>query len=169
MPAVGLAVETNVALYVPRLSLLPEANGYMVTEGESAIVLETQGGSPRSRRDLSGTSASVDVVWVLNRSDYNTLMDFYDRFYYQTFRLSLLIDSYELTEHDVNFVPGTFSLAEQSGDSYTVSARLEVQLLPKNEDYDLGLIAIYGSYQEGSLAFMEQLAIFANTTLEANL
>lgn len=187
MPAVGLSIETNTALargsarpvgraeeldkavYLPRLNFLPEQQGYMVNSATSVDAQATRGGLPRARRDKSGSSVLIDAQWLLNRSEYKEFVSFYDRFYHTDFRMFLLVSTYELTEHDVRFVPETFTLSQQDGDSYTVTARLEVKLLNADEAYDLGLVAIYGAYQEGSFALMDALAVFANTTLEANL
>lgn len=169
MPAVGLATEKNTALYVPRLSLLPEAQGYVLSDGPSFELRDTRGGVGRTRLDKKGTSAYIDAQWNLDRNDYSTLKDFYEEFFHIEFRMSLLVDQFTLTEHDVKFVPSTFSLVEHSGESFIVRARLEVKLLPTDDIYNLGLVDIYGAYQEGSQAFLDALAIFANATLEANL
>lgn len=153
----------------PVLQLLPDRANYAATDAGESISKDADGGLNRSRRDLSGSTSLVDVTWTLKSSDYATLAAFYlarTSAIDGTFQIDLVIDQPELTTHLAKFMPGTFVLNGQAGDTFTAQAQLEVTPLTPNAEYDASFVAVYGSQLANRYLFLTALATFANTTLD---
>jgi len=64
--------------------------------------------------------------------------------------IDLYLDEPYLTEHEANFMPGTFGLVSQQGLSFTVSAQLEVMPISYDADYSESYVMMVTEY--GSIA-----------------
>lgn len=114
-----------------KLLVQPEANGYQVQYSEDALRVDLDGGAGRYRRDILGGAPFVDVTFRLNPEDFNYLMAFYreeTKEGSEPFEIDLFITEAGLTTCVARIMPGTWKLGEQSGLTYVISCRLELDL-----------------------------------------
>lgn len=166
--AVGRADGRNKALaLLPKTKLLieHEADGYTMTDGASAVSVETLGGLASQRRDFDNTSMICDVMWILDRTTYPVLINFYEENFGRPFLMDLIVDQYIPLEHTVQFVPESFGLNQQSGETYIVGAQIEVFPITPDVVYDTSVISLYASFQEETFTFLDAFAIFTNQTM----
>jgi hypothetical protein len=109
----------------------PDQQGYSFQDGKETLQAELDGGASRFRRDVLNGAYKLNVSWTLDPNGYNYARAFY-RGVTQSGALPFLIDLWtdvgdQLLEHEVHFVPGTFGLKSQRGQSFIVGATLEVQ------------------------------------------
>jgi hypothetical protein len=152
-----------------KLTIVPSEASYSVTDGIEVISTKLDGGLSRSRKDKTDAAMLVNVKWTaLTKIQFE-----YIRAFYKTpaktganeFTIDLLIDDTDLTEHTVKFVPGSFKTDSPDGVAYSISAQLEAQPLPENEDYNNGFVAVYNAYGPNAEGFFNLLEEFINETL----
>lgn len=142
----------------------PDQAAYAVVDGTSVISTALDGGSSRYRADLLGAPAKVTVQWTFDPLEYQ-----YSKAFFKSgvnggadaFLIDLYIDNSDLTTHTAHFVPGTFSLASQTGNTFVVTATLEVE--PNDDDAALNwalvqLTNVYGAQVPDLLNALEKLA-----------
>ena len=141
----------------------PEKNGYSLSFENEVITTTLAGGPPRQRRRQIGSTSSLNATWILDRDQYNYFMRFYrgvTRGASEPFELDLILDSSDLVEREVRFVPGSVRLTQVSGLAHTVVAELIVTPIALNEDLDEILSVIeqhYGADGRQVLNPLEQL------------
>jgi hypothetical protein len=114
---------------LPKLVLPPSVSRYSVTFGNENVTVQLDGGLPRIRRDISGACHTVVCAWQLTVETYATMLTFYNTTILHgslPFLIDLIIDTAVPTEYQASFVPETFTLADQAGSAYTVTATLKV-------------------------------------------
>lgn len=117
---------------LPNLALSPDqANYTSAPNSANPGVVSTQldGGASRFRADQLGTSLVYTIQWTCNKKNYNYLMAFWRtavNFGADPFTIDLILDSGDLQTYEAHFVPGTFGLTGQSGETYIVAASIEV-------------------------------------------
>lgn len=151
-----------------KLTIPPDQPGYSVKDGKETLRSQLDGGAGRYRKDVLNSSSAVAVRWSATREQFLYLRAFYNSVSKSgsiPFLIDLYIDnSYELTEHEVYFIPGSFGLTAHSGLQFTVGAQLEVKPIVANEAYDQSLVMLYnayGSFEEASRV-LDQIAILVN-------
>lgn len=141
----------------------PDNSAYSVTDGKEVVATQLDGGAARYRRDIIGATSTVNVSWILGREEYLYLRSFYRGITGKgamPFLIDLILDSYELTEHKVYFIPGSMQLTQQKGLTHWVSAQLEVT---PNEDIDNGSFAyIYNALGPNYKFWLDKLNIIVN-------
>lgn len=152
------------------LPLTPDKTSYGAADTAESNSQALQGGLSRNRRDKIGSSVIIDCTWTLSGDDYETLFAFYSARVNSLddlpFTANLIVDQPELTAHIARFMPGTFSLVGQAGDTFSVQAQLEVTPLTPVAEYDASFVAVYGEYLDNRFLTPAALATFVNTTLD---
>lgn len=131
-----------------KLLLPPTQADYTVKDGQEVVGVRLAGGAGRYRKDILNSTATVTCSWFLDSAGYKYLRAFYNTATERgsiPFLLDLILDLPTLTEHTVRFVPDTFTLTEQRGLSYTVSATLEVTRVPPDIVDDALQILFYST------------------------
>jgi hypothetical protein len=155
----------------PRLTLLPDSDGYSSAEGDEVIAIKLAGGASRLRRDKLGAAKTVNVKWTMNPSDYQ-----YWRAFFRTATLmgSLPFECQLVSEdgcgpawHICTFVPGSVSLPSQQGWTYVQQATLEVTPLPTDASQDEMIMDIYEELGPNANSVLLALAHLVNVTAPA--
>jgi hypothetical protein len=148
-----------------KLILPPDQASYSVSSADEVLRVQLDGGRGRYRRDILNASRMVNCQWTIGPENFQYLNVFY-RYSVENasepFLIDLYLDDPFLTEHQANFIPGSFSLSSQQGLTFVVTAQIEVK--PSNYDPDysssyLMLIAEYGSVEAATeiLNLLEKL------------
>lgn len=147
-----------------KLLLTPDQAQYGVNHPENTIATRLSGGLSKVRLDQVGGTSRVRVAWTLTGHQYQYLMAFWrlENYGANRFLIDLIIGSAELQEHYAIFVPGSLTLAGQTGDAYVVRAELEVAPLAEDPLFDTAVLDLYENYQppeesHGMLGQLEQL------------
>jgi hypothetical protein len=156
-----------------KLALIPESDGFQVTDGNEVIAIALDGGASRFRRDKLGASSVVNVRWVMDPGQWQ-----YWRAFYRTatkrgslpFLCDLLSeDGSGLAEHTCSFVPGSVRLPEQRGLMYVQEATLEVTPIAGDEEFDMSLILLYAGTGDLTEEFVGSIEELVNVTMPENL
>lgn len=157
-----------------KLTLKVSKAGYSFTDGLETLYVKLDGGAGRFRRDISGAANRVNVAWNTGRGGFDYLRAFYRNTatYSSTpFLIDLSIDGADVEEYEAYFIPGSMSVDGVSGNTYSVSAQLEVKPNTPDEDYDAAIVSLFNEY--GSLedldAVLNQLEQLANVDLPNEL
>jgi hypothetical protein len=132
-----------------KLTIPVSVDGYTVADGRE-ILFNQMGGFANYRPNIPHSPKLVTATWTVDRNGYKYIRDFYRTAVKEAstpFKVDLIIDEAELTEHDCFFVPNTMRLQEQRGHRYVVSASLEVRALrydPTLDGYWIALISYFG-------------------------
>lgn len=107
------------------LELLPDQSGYGVDSQEQYYRTVAEGAAGFYSSGLEGYGI-FSCIWILNKSDYILLNDFYKarKADLDSFKIKLISQSAFAEEHIAFFVENTYNLTEQKGDAYTVSCSL---------------------------------------------
>lgn len=127
----------------------PENSAYSVADGKEVVSTQLDGGAARYRRDIIGATSTVGVSWIFGPDEYKYLRSFYRAVTLKgskPFRIDLILDEPELTEHKAYFIPGSMQLTAQKGLTYWASAQLEVY--PAEIDYaaESAFVALFSEY-----------------------
>ncbi len=121
---------------MPKLILPPEQSGYAVDFGSDQIRVVDDSPQGKYSRNVFNNAPKVNCTWICDATEYAYIA--------QAERASrthgglrfdvdlLLDDCPSLTTYKAKFVPGTFSLKSVQGETFTVSAQLEIEPLPYN-------------------------------------
>lgn len=123
-----------------KLSYKPEQDGYNLTYRSGVIATELDGGDSRQRLDFAGKASRLNCSWLLDKADHELFMTFYRTTLVEgslPFRIDLLVDGADLTEHNAKFVPNTLRLGGVEGNARRVFATLEVTVA-SNSSSSLG-------------------------------
>lgn len=157
-----------------KLKLALDSSNYSVKEGNDAISVTLDGGLPRQRLDILGSSKTIECQWILNRAEYAYIKAFYKEFATLSgtaFLIDLIIDDSAIEEHTVFFVPSSLKLSRQEGHAYTVKATLEAKPIIRTATYDNTLVALFDSYGSNYdtkfITVASLFSTFMNTTLPA--
>lgn len=126
----------------PALLLPPDQANYVAPFGHTVLSAQLEGGASRFRQDQLGAVFLLAVQWTCDAFNYNYLMAFYRTaisYGALPFTIGLLLDSGAIQTYTAHFVPDTFGLTSQSGNTFIVGATLEV--IP-NSSYASGDAAI---------------------------
>lgn len=128
---------------LPNLLLPPDQASYAAAFGETSVSTQLQGGASRFRADQLGAAFKLDVQWTMSKKNYNYLTAFYRttiKYGADPFTISLMIDSGAMQSYTAHFMPGTFALIQQMGETYVVGAKLEVVPDPSYSTGDAALV-----------------------------
>ena len=154
------------------LPLIPTRASYSGNQDTSTEVLSVRldGGASRFRRDIVNGTRLVNVQWSLNPAQYNDLCTFYRAAKMtagEAFNVKLILDDAEPTFYQAHFVPGSFSLQEQRGHTYIVTAQLEAVPPLYDDAYEMSywmMVSTYGS-PEAALEIINLLHYLVNIKL----
>lgn len=121
---------------MPTLLLPPDQDSYATQFGHTVVSTQLDGGASRFRADQLGSAFKLSVKWTMSKKNYNYLTAFYRnaiKFGADPFTIGLILDSGDVQNYTAHFLPDTFGLTGQSGDTYIVQATLEV--LPDTSYY----------------------------------
>jgi len=159
---------------LPKLDLAPDQSAYSVEFSDDSLSVKLDGGRSRFRLDKIGGTSKASVKWTCGRSEYLTLMTFYNTTLVSgslPFLMDLYLDQPYLTEHECSFVPGSLRLQSQKGHRFVVGAAIEVTPIAVDTEVDEALIEmveIYGSVEE-AVSFINELETLANIQLPGSL
>lgn len=124
------------------MAITPNVKSYEILDGDEVLSVRLAGGASRFRKDQLGAVAQATVSWTVGSTDFRYLRAFYGVHgrRAQPFNIALILDEPVLTTHEAYFVPGTFKLASQEGQTYTVTAVLEVIPTPRTLAEDIAII-----------------------------
>lgn len=144
----------------------PDQSGYSVTDGTETLSVSLDGGAARYRKDILNSSSQVSVQWTLSREQYDYFRVFYKLVTVSgalPFLLDLYVDeSFELTEHECHFVPGTVGLKSQAGLTFVVGATLEIKPVPISES-TIDQAAMYGLFGDQWATYEDLVDLIVNT------
>lgn len=147
------------------LDITPDKASYAVLDGDEVHVDVLDGGLGRRRGDLQDSTSIVTVNWILQASDFDSFMNWYENYLDQgsdAFTIPLIMDDHLITLHSANFVSGTFEIISVIGEQYTIQANLEVVPLDAGSDKDMAWIVLYGAYTSGLVPFLSDLNTLVN-------
>jgi hypothetical protein len=113
---------------LPILQLPPDQASYAFTPSASSVATQLDGGASRFRADQLGAAIVLTVQWTLNAFNFDYLMAFYRTaitYGSDPFTISLILDSDAPQAYTAHFMPGTFNLISQSGNTYIVGGTIE--------------------------------------------
>lgn len=93
------------------------------------IEIPLEGGFSRKRQDILNPGFTVNCQWILSGAEYTEFMGFFVselRYGLEDFHVDLITDVGVPTTHNCRTVGGLPKLTRQSGDTYWVSATLQV-------------------------------------------
>ena len=128
-----------------KLNIPPDRASYSAKQENGIISVKLEGGVSRYRKDLEGVSKIVNVRWFVRDDGYDYLWAFYDTATNSgalPFLIDLILENSNMTEYEAYFST-PLSLSSQSGDSYTLSSKLEVKPLPIDHVGNLAIIEGY--------------------------
>lgn len=129
---------------LPNLLLPPDQANYTHKFGDQIIATQLDGGASRFRRDQLGAAFQLEVQWTCNDKNYDYVTAFYRtsiNFGSDPFTCSLILDQHGLQSYTCHFLPGTFRLDSQQGQTYVLRATLEVLPDPSYYTNDSTIIA----------------------------
>jgi len=146
-----------------KLNLPPDQASYSVTDGSEVNRTQLDGGAGKYRVDILNATRMVNCQWTVGPDNYRYLRAFYNILHRDSepFKLDLYLDYPTLTEHDCWFMPDTFKLVSQQGQTFVVASQLEVT--PTDDAVDdqslVDLMDGFGSIDEAyqSLLLLEKL------------
>lgn len=149
-----------------KLVILPDSDSYSFTDPEETVMIQLDGGAPRTRTDVLNGVYTLQAQWTLDQANYDYFRSFYKVVLFQdagNFKCDLLTDTPDPVEHNCVFVPGSLSLVSQVGFKYVVSAKMMVTPIAPNYDDLLAKLAIieaYGSVEnaQAALNLLDELA-----------
>ena len=112
-----------------KLMLCPTSTGYTSQHPDEVVSIQLDGGASRFRLDKTGGVHIVSAQWVLVPDEYhyfNAFQRVITASGSEPFLIDIITYLDTKVEHQVHFVPGSVSLAQQIGGVYYVSAQLEV-------------------------------------------
>lgn len=127
----------------PTLLLPPDQSNYQATPNPTALSTQLDGGASRFRADKLGAAITLTVQWTMNRKNYEYLTAFYRtaiNFGADPFILGLFIDSGGIQNYTCHFLPGTFQLYSQAGQTWIVQAIIEAASDPSYATGDATII-----------------------------
>lgn len=113
---------------IPKLTLPPDKDGYTFTMESAGVHQPLDGGLGRVFRDQIGVTTKINVKWTTNAAGFLYLREFYRQWVTKpdAFPMDLFLQTHELEEHNVWFVPGSVGLDSISGKRFVLSAQIEV-------------------------------------------
>lgn len=124
------ARKSTVVGPMAKLTIPPDPSGYTFTDQATAEHVETRGGFGRVRRDQVGVAYKVAVSWKTNAAGYLYLRNYYRDWIASEqdyFPIDLLLETAAVSEKQAKFIPGTMGLDSVSGETFSLSAQLEVK------------------------------------------
>jgi hypothetical protein len=128
----------------PALLLPPDQANYAGDFGNQVVDVKLEGGASRFRADEQGAVFIVNCRWQCDATNFNYLTAFYRtavNFGALPFNIDLLLDNNTMNNYVAHFVPGTFGLDSNSGETYVMKAQLEVCPNPAYYVNDAAIIA----------------------------
>lgn len=158
---------------LPKMLLLPDADGYSATDGNEIVATQLDGGGARYRRDKLGATGSVGVTWTMNRTQYQ---------YWRAFFVTILQkgalpflcdlvgeDGLGPAEYKCRIIPGSVQLPQQQGLFYQQSVQLEVTPRKHIAIDDMSIATIFEASGGESDIFVNLLARLTNVTMPENI
>lgn len=150
----------------------PESSSYAVKDGVDVVSVQLQGGAGRYRKDVLGSSSTVDCSWIFDTYRYKYFRAFYRSVTEKgatPFSIDLLLDEPTLTEHKAYFIPGSVSLNQTSGGVFFVSCQLEVTPIAADEAADIEYVTLLNSIHPVNPSQFPYLEDIVNTIINTNL
>lgn len=150
-----------------KFPIAPQTAGYAQTPGSEKAEVQLEGGRAWRRKTKAGASSLVEVSWILSASAY----DFFWAFFrsqtergVSVYQMDLILEGANLVDVDCYFV-GEPALSAKNGDTYTVTATLEVVRPVDDPALDAAIIDGYITYGDSLASIFDRLAIFANSDM----
>jgi hypothetical protein len=149
-----------------KLVILPDSDSYSFIDPEETVMIQLDGGAPRTRTDVLNGAYTLQAQWTLDQANYDYFRSFYKVVLFQdagNFLCDLITDDPNPVEHKCIFVPGSLSLVSQVGHKYVVSCKMMVTPNPVNYAdliAKLEIIEAYGSVENAQVALnlLDELA-----------
>lgn len=144
VPGTGGNYYIGLPATIYTLGLLPDSAGYTVEDAVDPTIAQLlDGGSPRIRAAHAGNAKLVSCQWTLGTADNDAIWAFYrtgtalggNPFYIALYG----VDGSELTTYLAWFVPRTFKLMKQEGNTYVIGCQMYVLPNIINPSADLAL------------------------------
>lgn len=156
-----------------KFQILPEEARYTVTDGEETVRSKLDGGKGRYRADILNSTSKVTVSWVFRPSQFSYFRSFYKGASAARgatpFLIDLILDEgTSPVEHTAYFVPNKVKLRKVRGESYEVTAELEVIPVTYESGYHDAIVWIYETYGEDQTTLttlLDQLEQLVNTDI----
>jgi hypothetical protein len=130
---------------LPKLTLPPDQAQYAAKQYPTSVSTKLDGGASRFRADELGAAFLLDVQWTMSAANFLYLNAFYRTAVNNgadPFQIDLLIDDGIMRTYTAHFLPGTYGLIQQEGETFTVSAQIEVIPDPTYSAGDAALLGI---------------------------
>lgn len=114
---------------LPVMPFRPAPDPYTYVPGFGVVSSDVEFGPSRVRRDFINPVSKAQVMWQLNKSQYDTFMLIFRTSLMSgslPFTMPLITDSGEPLPCTCRFIPDTIRLGSATGDYRPVSAELEV-------------------------------------------
>lgn len=143
-----------------KITLSPEQSEYSAENAVEVVRIEVQGGPSVLYSDSIGAGALVNVSWVCTAAEYESLVETVNIDLNRgsdKFLIDLILEGPYPVEYEAQFVPYTFMLAKQEGQTYFVVAQLEVSPNEHDPDYDEIVVDIYPDNPSNLFNLLERL------------
>lgn len=151
------------------LPLIPVKDGYGVNRKASAVLTETEGGKPRSRATVIGSTYPMNVSWVLNANEYSYLVLFHDQILGEgalPFTVDIETLGSSIETHNALFIPGSFALSSKVGQTYIVTAQLDAHpAVVRTKEFAQDYIDAYDEYGDALLTYFNPFEELANVSI----
>lgn len=149
-----------------KLKLYP-TDAYSVASPQGEILrTDLDGGAGRYRADVIGATSMANVTFQLLADGFQYLWAFYRAktgHGAEPFLIDLILDGQERQERTVRFMPGSLTLSGKTRDKfYTVTAQLEVEALPADDDMDDSIVAVVDAAGGDTLGYLNLFNIIVN-------
>lgn len=148
-----------------KLNLTTPQEGYSVEDGEAVLRAKLSGGPGRQRLDMLGAASIVDVTLVLTSDEYRYWRAFFRSAIVEgslPFLIDLVIDTADISEYQVQIIPGTTKLGSVQGDAHFVPMQLEVMMPVADAAYDIALVLLYELYGQDAGPVLDLLEYIVN-------
>tara|TARA_R110002096_G_scaffold236038_2_gene426410 strand:- start:3545 stop:4021 length:477 start_codon:yes stop_codon:yes gene_type:complete len=111
------------------LPYAPERSSYSYSKSDGIVTITLDGGLSKSRKDVIGNASIVSCEWVLNTTQFEEFMLFYNIIAQKgvrPFKAALILDKPSAETFDARFVPDTLVSSAPNELQNYVSASLEV-------------------------------------------
>lgn len=149
-----------------KLKLYP-TDAYSVASPQGEILrTDLDGGAGRYRADVIGATSMANVTFQLLADGFQYLWAFYRAktgHGAEPFLIDLILDGQERQERTVRFMPGSLTLSSKMRDKfYTVTAQLEIEALPADDDMDDSIVAVVDAAGGDTLGYLNLFNIIVN-------
>lgn len=149
-----------------KIMLAPNQASYAVQPStDEYLRTQLDGGAGRYRRDILNATILVNVSWTVPSIGFDYLHAVHNVWVnrIEPFTIDLFINEEGFSNVLAWFVPGTFKYIESvRGQTYTVTAQLEIQPIERDLELDEDLLALWEEFEEDWPYYLDQLQIIVN-------